>query len=230
MKTDFLVIGSGIAGLSFALQVAKHGTVTIITKKNQAESNTNYAQGGIAAALSSLEDPDSFEKHIQDTLDAGYGLCHEDVVRRVVSKGPTAIQRLLDWGVRFSKNGQNEFDLTREGGHSERRVLHFKDTTGAEIERALLDAIRKEPNIRILEHFFAIDLITSRKHLNDSENPSRCLGVYALNQKKGVVETKVIPEFHSFLSLYLFNIFDIIGTNSLNVSSFLEYDILPTGI
>ncbi len=189
MKTDFLVIGSGIAGLSFALQVAKHGTVTIVTKKNKADSNTNYAQGGIAAVLSSLEDADSLEAHVQDTLKAGYGLCHEDVVRNVISEGPAAIQRLLDWGVRFSKNKKNEFDLTREGGHSQRRVLHFQDTTGAEIERALLDAIRKEPNIRILEHFFAIDLITNRKHLKSSNDSPRCLGAYVLDQKTGVVET-----------------------------------------
>jgi len=192
MKTDFLVIGSGIAGLSFALEVAKRGTVTVITKKTKAESNTNYAQGGIAAALSAI---DSVEKHIQDTLDCGYGLCHEDTVRLVASEGPAAIRRLVDWGVNFShsKAKPGEFDLTREGGHSERRVLHFKDTTGAEIERALLEALKGEPNIQVLEHHFAIDLITNRKAFPVAKDavppPLRCLGAYVLNQETGAVET-----------------------------------------
>jgi L-aspartate oxidase len=180
METDFLVIGSGIAGLSFAIEVAKHGTVTVITKKTKAESNTNYAQGGIAAVVSGI---DSVEKHIQDTLECGYGLCHEEVVRLVAGEGPKAIARLIDWGVQFSKQKAGDFDLTREGGHSERRVLHYKDTTGAEIERALLEAIRREPNICILEHHFAVDLITNRSE------PLRCLGVYCLDQKTGQVET-----------------------------------------
>lgn len=188
MNTDFLVIGSGIAGLSFALETAKHGTVTVITKKTKAESNTNYAQGGIAAVMSAF---DSVEKHIHDTLECGYGLCHEDAVRLVAGEGPTAIRRLIDWGVHFSQSSAKpgEFDLTREGGHSERRVLHFKDTTGAEIERALLEAIKNEPNIRILEHHFAVDLITNRKiSKQEADAPLRCLGVYCLDQKTGHVE------------------------------------------
>ncbi len=179
VETDFLVIGSGIAGLSFALETAKHGTVTVITKKTKAESNTNYAQGGIAAALSVI---DSVEKHIQDTLECGYGLCHEDAVKLVAGEGPKAIERLVDWGVQFSKQSDG-FDLTREGGHSERRVLHYKDTTGAEIERALLEAIKSHPNIRVLEHHFAVDLITNRKE------PLRCLGAYVLDQKSGNIKT-----------------------------------------
>jgi L-aspartate oxidase len=180
VKTDFLVIGSGIAGLSFALAVAKRGTVTVITKKTKAESNTNYAQGGIAAVVSAI---DSIDKHIQDTLDCGYGLCHEDAVKLVAHEGPKAIRRLVDWGVQFTRNRDNGFDLTREGGHSERRVLHFKDTTGAEIERALLEAIKAEANIRVLEHHFAVDLITNRKE------PLQCLGAYVLDQKTGRVES-----------------------------------------
>ena len=191
MNTDFLVIGSGIAGLSFALQVAKHGTVTIVTKKDQAESNTNYAQGGIAAVMSAM---DSVEKHIQDTLACGYGLCHEKVVRLVASHGPAQIKQLVDWGVQFSKKEGAEFDLTREGGHSERRVLHFRDTTGAEIERALLESIKREPNIRMLEHHFAIDLLTNRKlvtsgKLAKSSDPLRCYGAYCLDERSGNVKT-----------------------------------------
>jgi L-aspartate oxidase len=186
MKTDFLVIGSGIAGLSYALQVAKHGTVTIITKKTKAESNTNYAQGGIAAVMSSF---DSIEKHIQDTLQAGYGLCREEIVRMVAKEGPSAIRQLIEWGVQFSRNRENEFDLTREGGHTERRILHARDATGAEIERALLEAIKKEANITILEHHFAIDLITNRKLAPQSTEDLRCFGAYVLDQRTGDVKT-----------------------------------------
>ncbi len=186
MNTDFLVIGSGIAGLSYALQVARHGSVTIVTKKTEAESNTNQAQGGIAAVMSGL---DSVESHIRDTLACGYGLCHEDVVRLVASHGPEEIQRLVDWGVQFSKQAGNQFDLAREGGHSERRILHAKDATGAEIERALIEAVKKEPSIRMLEHHFAIDLITSRKITPCSGQPLRVLGAYVLNQKTGEVLT-----------------------------------------
>lgn len=183
-NTTFLVIGSGIAGLSYALQVARHGSVVLITKKNKADSNTNYAQGGIAAVMSEV---DSLESHIQDTLKVGYGLCHEEAVRLVVTRGPEEIRRLIDWGVRFSKKGDH-YDLGREGGHSERRVLHSKDMTGAEIERALLEAIKSEPNIQVLEHHFAIDLITNRK-ITKSTDPLRCFGAYALDQKTGQIKT-----------------------------------------
>ncbi len=186
MQTDFLVIGSGIAGLAYALQAAQHGTVTIVTKKTRAESNTNYAQGGIAAVISST---DSTESHIQDTLQTGYGLCHEDVVRLIITQGPKEIQRLVDWGVRFSKTESNQFDLTREGGHSTGRVLHSRDATGAEIERALIEAIRKEKNIQVLEHHFAIDLVTNKKIDPQSREKPRCLGTYVLDQKSGQVVT-----------------------------------------
>src|SRR5512140_3667489 len=135
---DFLVLGSGIAGLSFALKVAPHGRVAIITKKDRAESNTNYAQGGIAAVTSK---EDSFELHVRDTLAAGAGLCKEDVVRTIVSEGPARIAELIDLGMQFTErevpmsHGARELDLGKEGGHSKRRILHAQDITGREIER-----------------------------------------------------------------------------------------------
>jgi len=163
---DFLVLGSGIAGLTFALKVAPHGRVAIITKKNSAESNTNYAQGGIAAVTSK---EDSFELHVRDTLQAGAGLCKEEVVRTIVQEGPERIAELIELGMKFSEreipgpNGARELDLGREGGHSKRRILHAKDVTGREIERALLAAIARRPSVKIFENHLAIDLITTRK-------------------------------------------------------------------
>src|SRR5438105_10562756 len=162
---DFLVLGSGIAGLTFALKVAPHGRVAIITKKDRAESNTNYAQGGIAAVTSK---EDSFEMHVRDTLEAGAGLCKEDVVRSIIEQGPARIAELIELGMRFSErevtqSGGRELDLGKEGGHSKRRILHAKDVTGREIERALLAAVAAQPNIQIFENHIAIDLITSDK-------------------------------------------------------------------
>ncbi len=191
-RFDFLVLGSGIAGLLYALKVAPHGRVAIITKKNRAESNTNYAQGGIAAVTSKQ---DSFELHVQDTLTAGAGLCHEDVVRTIVEEGPARIAELIEFGMQFTEreipatDGARELDLGKEGGHSKRRILHAKDVTGREVERALLSAIAKCPSIEIFENHFAIDLITSRK-LGRS-GASRCLGVYVLDKKLGKVKTFV---------------------------------------
>ena len=141
---DYLVLGSGIAGLFFALKVAPRGRVAIITKKNRAESNTNYAQGGIAAVTSK---EDSFEMHVRDTLEAGAGLCHEDVVRTIVEEGPARIAELIELGMQFTERevpsaaGARELDLGQEGGHSKRRILHAKDITGREVERALLAAV-----------------------------------------------------------------------------------------
>ena len=141
---DYLILGSGIAGLSLALDLAQHGTVAIVTKKNRAESNTNYAQGGIACVTSA---EDTFELHVKDTLQAGAGLCKETVVREIVQEGPTCIKKLIDLGMSFTErdslksNGKRELDLTKEGGHSKRRVLHAKDVTGRKIENALLHAI-----------------------------------------------------------------------------------------
>src|SRR5881296_1370945 len=163
---DFLILGSGIAGLTFALKVAPHGRVAVITKKNRAESNTNYAQGGIAAVTSK---EDSFELHVRDTLEAGAGLCKEDVVRTIVQEGPARIAELIELGMRFSErevpgpHGNRELDLGKEGGHSRRRILHAKDITGREIERALLAAVAAQPNIQIFENHLAIDLITTQK-------------------------------------------------------------------
>jgi L-aspartate oxidase len=191
---DFLVLGSGIAGLSFALKVASRGRVAIITKKNKAESNTNYAQGGIAAVTSK---EDSFELHVRDTLEAGAGLCKEKVVRTIIEEGPARIQELIELGMHFSEreagtaNGARELDLGKEGGHSKRRILHAKDVTGREIERALLAAVAAQPNIQIFENHFAIDLITSQKLGYVGDN--RCLGVYVLDKTTGEVETFAAP-------------------------------------
>src|SRR6185369_7014141 len=191
---DYLVLGSGIAGLSFALKVASRGRVAIVTKKDRAESNTNYAQGGIASVTSK---EDSFELHVRDTLQAGAGLCKEDIVRTIVSEGPARIQELIELGMKFSEredprnHGKHELDLGKEGGHSKRRILHAKDVTGREIEGALLDAIAAQPNIEIFENHFAIDLITSQKLGYVGGN--RCLGVYVLDKTSGKVWTFVAP-------------------------------------
>ena len=184
---DFIVLGSGIAGLSFALKVAPHGRVAIITKKHRAESNTNYAQGGIAAVTSK---EDSVEMHVRDTLVSGAGLCKESVVRTIIQEGPARVQELIDLGMKFSERevaGHRELDLGREGGHSKRRILHAKDVTGREIERALLAAVAEQGNIEIFENHFAIDLITTRKLRQQDGN--RCVGVYVLDNKTGAVET-----------------------------------------
>src|SRR5256886_7217337 len=188
-KFDFLILGSGIAGLTFALKVAPSGRVAIITKKNRAESNTNYALGGIAAVTSK---EDSFEMHVRDTLEAGAGLCKNEVVRTIIEEGPARIAELIQLGMRFSereipRSGGRELDLGKEGGHSKRRILHAKDITGREIERALLEAVAAQPNIEIFENHIAIDLITTQKLGQDGIN--RCLGAYALEKTSGEVRT-----------------------------------------
>jgi L-aspartate oxidase len=176
--SDFLVIGSGIAGLSYALKVAEHGTVTIVTKREISETATNLAQGGIASVFS---DEDSFEEHIRDTMVAGAFLSKEEIVRMVVEAGPGAIHDLIDWGVQFSRKDDDSYDLTREGGHSQRRILHAKDVTGREIERALIEAIGKHPNITLYENHIAIDLITETKATQKYCPLDRCLGAYVLD-------------------------------------------------
>src|SRR3989475_12266342 len=187
---DFLVLGSGVAGLSYALKVAPRGRVAIITKKDRAESNTNYAQGGIAAVTSK---EDSFELHVRDTLEAGAGLCKEQVVRTIIQEGPARIAELIKLGMHFSErevplsHGARELDLGKEGGHSKRRILHAKDVTGREIERALLAAVAAQPNIEIFENHLAIDLITGQKLGHAGNN--RCLGVYVLDKATARVET-----------------------------------------
>jgi L-aspartate oxidase len=182
---DFLVIGSGMAGLTFALKTARRGQVAIITKKQRTESNTNYAQGGVAAVMA---EDDSFDLHVSDTLNAGAGLCKADVVRTIVSEGPALVRELVELGVGFttSKDVNTRFDLGREGGHTRRRILHAGDITGHEIERALLQAVSDDPNISVFEEMVAIDLITSRKLGLDG--PNRALGCYALNDRTRKVE------------------------------------------
>jgi len=186
IQTDFLVIGSGIAGLTFALTVADKGTVTIVTKKDRFESATKYAQGGIAAVVSQA---DSFESHIEDTLRAGYGLCHEEVVKAVVREGPAQIRRLINWGVNFTRGEHWPLDLTKEGGHSHRRVIHSDDITGQEIERALVDAAVAHPNIEILENHIAIDLIATKKLEPSSKKPNACVGCYVLDIDNRIIHT-----------------------------------------
>lgn len=188
-KTDFLIIGSGIAGLSYALKVAQHGSVCMITKANEDESNTKYAQGGIAAVM---YQPDSYEKHVQDTLVAGDGMCNEEVVRMVITESTQRINELIEWGANFDKTETGAYDLAKEGGHSEHRILHHKDNTGFEIERALLEAVHNHPNIEILDHHFAIDVLTQH-HLGievNSKTPDiECYGAYVLNLKTNAIET-----------------------------------------
>jgi len=191
---DFIVLGSGIAGLSCALKVARGGRVAIITKKDRAESNSNYAQGGIAAVTSK---EDSFELHVRDTLEAGAGLCKERSVRTIVEEGPARIAELIALGIQFTEreipfsHGARELDLGREGGHSKRRILHAKDITGREIERALLAAVAQQPNIEIFENHIAIDLLTSQKLGQAGQN--RCLGAYVLDKATGQVHSFASP-------------------------------------
>jgi L-aspartate oxidase len=183
-ECDFLVIGSGIAGLSFALRAAEHGSVAVVTKKGTAESATNYAQGGIAAVLAP---EDSFEEHVRDTEIAGAGLCDPRAVRFVVESGPDAARSLIDLGVQFDPSADEPgYDLGREGGHSRRRVLHASDFTGQEIERVLVQRCERHPNIRLLANRISVDLVTTRK-LGLPGRPRIC-GAYVLDEETGAVE------------------------------------------
>ncbi len=188
---DVLVVGSGIAGLSFACKVAEKGySVCILTKKERAESNTNYAQGGIAAVTSQTDD---FESHVRDTLEAGDGLCDEEVVRTIVREGPERIRELAEMGVAFTQLEDGRVSLHREGGHSKRRILHVKDLTGKAIEAALLQAVDEHENITLREHIHAIDLITNRKLALagfpvDASVP-RVLGLYGFDTQLEEVQT-----------------------------------------
>lgn len=203
---DVLVIGSGIAGLSFALKVAQLGhSVAILTKKNKADSNTNWAQGGIAVVTAETDD---FAKHVEDTIVAGDGLCDRAVVKQIIRDGPARIRELVELGLKFSRDHDGEYDLGREGGHSERRILHVKDMTGKAIENALLKSIAREPRVALFEHVFAIDVITTGKLAGLAAGkktarkpaagaahagPDRIAGVYALDVRDGRVVTFHAP-------------------------------------
>lgn len=189
-KYDFLIVGGGIAGISFALKASKYGTVALLAKTTLDDSNTSFAQGGIASVM---YEPDNFEKHIEDTLIAGDGHCWKPAVEQVVKNAPEQIRQLLDWGVSFDKDEENgKFDLHKEGGHSEFRILHHKDNTGFEIQRGLNEQIRNNPNIDIFEHYFAIEILTQH-HLGQIVTrltpDIECYGVYALNQKSNHIHT-----------------------------------------
>ncbi|MCB0358386.1 MAG: FAD-dependent oxidoreductase, partial [Bdellovibrionales bacterium] len=187
VQCDFLVIGSGVAGLMFALEVAEHGRVAVLCKDEPSEGSTRYAQGGIATVISPL---DSFESHVQDTMDAGAGLCDEEVVRMVVSQGPERIERLVSLGAAFDKNKDAEdYELGQEGGHSARRILHARDATGAEIHRAVFERAERHPNITLYPHHVAIDLIT--QPVPGNESSTEVLGVYALDRRQSEVVTFV---------------------------------------
>ncbi|OEU71902.1 MAG: L-aspartate oxidase [Desulfuromonadales bacterium C00003093] len=186
ITSDFLVIGTGIAGLSYALKVADQGPVSLITKRDIDITATQLAQGGIAAVTSPK---DSFSSHAEDTMVAGAQLPNREIVDLVVEAGPKAVADLIDWGVNFSRNEANQYDLTREGGHSHRRILHAKDATGREIERALVEAAQKHPNITLYQQHIAVDLITENKVLQQTLDVNRCLGAYILDIKNNKVMT-----------------------------------------
>jgi len=195
IQTDVLIIGSGVAGLTLAIKTATKRPdlkITVLTKTNKEESNTRYAQGGVAAVWN-LE-KDSYNKHIEDTLDAGDGLCERPIVEIVVKEGPQRVRELIEWGARFDKekNEKANYDLGMEGGHSENRILHYKDLTGWEIQRALNEQAQKMPNIDLHEHYFALDLITQHHlgYMVSRVTPDiSCFGAYVLNKESGAIET-----------------------------------------
>jgi L-aspartate oxidase len=209
IETDVLIIGSGVAGLLFALKVAEHGSVVVLTKKAAVDSNTNMAQGGIASVFSA---DDSFEMHIEDTLKSGDGLCNPDVVRQVISRGPQMVRELMELGVRFSQAKPRDsetvsspcedadLDLGREGGHSQNRIVHARDMTGREVERVLVEQVRSHPNIRLYEDHIAIDLIVRstrmKRGLVTTTHESHCCGVYALER-----DTQEVLTFGAKLTL-----------------------------
>ena len=189
-KYDYLVIGSGIAGMSFALKVAKTGKVALVCKTTLDEANTALAQGGVASVTNTLVD--NFDKHIEDTMIAGDWLSDKEAVKQVVTQAPSQIQELINWGVDFDKNETGEFDLHREGGHSEFRILHHQDNTGFEIQDSLIKAVRKNPNIDIFENHFAVEICTQHhlgKIVTRRTPDITCYGAYVLNQETGEVNT-----------------------------------------
>ncbi len=188
-KVDYLVIGSGIAGLSYALKVAEYGKVCLLSKTKIMESNTLYAQGGIAAVM---KKPDSVEKHIQDTLDCGIGMCNKEIVKMVATEGPKKVEELISMGANFDQDEGGDFNLSKEGGHSEHRILHHKDHTGNEIQKVLTEKVLNHKNIEVLEHYFAIDLITQHhlgKNITRDKENIECYGAYALNVRNNEIIT-----------------------------------------
>jgi L-aspartate oxidase len=191
-KTDFLIIGSGIAGLTYALKVARYypdRKIIVMTKAAADETNTKYAQGGVAV-VNDLE-KDSFEKHIEDTLIAGDGLCNKNVVEIVVKEGPDRVRELIEWGARFDKEKDGDYKLGKEGGHSEFRIIHHKDITGWEMERALLDVVTRQKNIEVIKHCFVVDIITQHHlgYLVTKATPDiECYGVYVMNSATNQIE------------------------------------------
>lgn len=190
-RSDVLIIGSGTAGLTLALKLSSFGKIILLAKQSAGDTNSSMAQGGISAVMS---EEDSFESHVEDTLVAGAGLCKETVVRDYVEQAPERIKELANWGVHFDvrkKGGEetNEIDLTREGGHSFRRILHFEDQTGLEVHRTLLARVRENPNITLMENFYAIDLIVNKEVDPDDMDPVHCIGAYGLNKNDGEVHT-----------------------------------------
>lgn len=200
IETDILVIGAGVAGNSFAINMAEKRPdlkITMLTKTQRQESNTTYAQGGIAAVWN--HDIDNYEKHIADTLDAGDGLCDPEVVRIVVEEGPERVKEIIEWGANFDKKDDGKYSLGREGGHSENRILHYKDITGWEIQRSLSEKVKTYDNITVLEHYFAIDILTQHhmgRNVTRLTPDVECYGCYALN-----LETKEIETFLSKITV-----------------------------
>jgi len=188
-KYDYLIIGSGIAGMSFALKVADKGKVAILCKTSLEEANTSYAQGGIATVMLQT---DNFEKHIQDTIIAGDNICDRAVVEKVVREAPAQINELISWGVDFDKDAKGNFDLHREGGHSEFRILHHKDTTGSEIQESLIQTIKTHPNIKVFNNHFAIEILTQH-HFGEivtRHTPNiECYGAYVLDSNTRNIDT-----------------------------------------
>ena len=184
IEYDFVVVGTGVSGLSFALEASKYGSVAVITKRASENSNTTWAQGGICCVA---DDEDSFESHIADTVDAGAGLCDHDIVKTIVESAPSAIEKMVNIGVQFDRNSSGRYELGKEGGHSQRRILHSKDTTGKEISEKLIYSAKQSENIEIFEHHFAIDIITTEKLGVSGTN--EVAGIYVLNESTGEILT-----------------------------------------
>ena len=193
METDVLIIGAGVAGLTCAIKLAeskKDINILVITKTNRRESNTSWAQGGIATVWDF--DVDNYEKHIEDTLIAGDGLCDEEIVRIVVEEGHERVQDLIRWGARFDREQDGDYDLGKEGGHSENRILHYKDITGWEIQRSLNEKVKQYKNVTVYEHYFALDIITQHhlgRNVTRLTPDIQCYGAYALNKESHEIET-----------------------------------------